>query len=381
MSLLPLKPTDVDVVSHLNDIDTISGYSAAIASTITEFVNTHKRPPVVLCIGAVGGVHARRSLECGAHHVVVVDPIRDNIEAARGNLKHAYDTTRYTCLCKSTLQLPGDEQYDMVVMDMFGSSLNSGGAATYIWDLLQRRIVREFVDAEDRVIHYVLPSEGAMTMRLYHVPALTVDRWVDQPYSKLTKYADVPNETKPKIRWIRDVELGNVLLSEGGGCEPLSDRVDVLSEIYDAIDEPNIVWPEHVSILPHRTDVPLDQCLLVLEWSIYFLATEQSVGTVLGFERRLPAATRRARLLSWGRDVTHLNTISDVLAPIHFKVDYRLAGGMSMTVVPSCPEEPIPKSIPDKKRKAVVDNTYAKIGLAVHAPKSNVTLRNQKQDQ
>ena len=250
---------------------------------------------------------------------------------------------RIKVLLKSPLQLPKAVKYDMLIMDMFGSYLNSGGAGAYAYDLLSRGVIRDF-DGE----RHVIPRQGAMTARMYHVPALRVGD-IYQDYAE--QYT--PPTVGPKVKFSYDIPLDLAICAT-----PISERVLVLTEIYDDISEPNVVWPSHVRVVPTSTDHPASQCLLVLEWNC-LMDQGSTIGSVLGTQRRLDPDIRRAQLMARSHPYTQLDSIVEGLAPVCLSVSYRVAGGMNLAVVPSIPhiEE---KTLSTKKLRQITESTFAK---------------------
>ena len=129
-------------------------------------------PPGALALFALRGC---------AKHVTICDVNHDQLEEATETLRrqgynpaHHFDT-----VCTNTLGLASrSKKYDMLVCDMFGATLGERGLVYYMWDLLHRGIVRTFETTNDArgttTVHYTVPCEGAMTARLYHIPAATV---------------------------------------------------------------------------------------------------------------------------------------------------------------------------------------------------------------
>ena len=345
MSLLPLhdqKDRLRRAVAHSNDTVTMGAYYWAIKGTIEEFIRKHERSPSVVILG--GGSLGQIPYYClrsGASEVTLVEA---HEKLALENLRYMGDQIKV--LLKSPLQLPKAVKYDMLIMDMFGSHLNSGGAGVYAYDLLSRGVIRDF-DGE----RHVIPRQGAMTARMYHVPALRVAD-IYQDYAEQYN----PPTVGPKVKFSYDLPLDLAICAT-----PISERVVILTEIYDDVSEPNIFWPSHARVIPTSTDHPVSQCLLVLEWNC-LMDQSSKMGSVLGTQKRLDPAVRRAQITAGPHPYTQLDSIVEVLAPVCLSISYRVAGGMNLTVVPSIPhiEE---KILSTKRLNQITESTYAKAAI------------------
>lgn len=350
--LAPLKPVPLaQTFAHSNDEPTLQAYRTAVTQMIQRFSAKHGRKPTVLCLGALDlGAIPDHCIAAGAHHVTVCDP-RAQAEECESHLAARHDASRYTVLNRSPLKLPAGEKYDVLVHNMFGGSLNAQSAVGYVQDLLRRGVVAPVGDE----LH-VLPMEASMTVRLYHVPSLSVDarRSTDccqaQPVAK-----------RPKI--LHDSAFQALSLSKSS-CVALSDRVEVAREIYDTFGDDTVQWPACVHLRPHRTDVPVDECLIVYEWSAVLSEDGSvSIGTVLGSEAAATPEVRRARSLAWGHDYIRMDEVSATVAPVLLSVAYRPGGGVALAPIEAAPKSAGPKTLSAKKLQDLASQTYAKILL------------------
>lgn len=359
MSLLNLlrEPDQRTVLAHANDHDTFSSYELSIAAMVGRFTHKHGRSPTVLCLGAGGlGQLAQYCLRSGAHHVTVCDPRQSVLKMCAEQLT-SVDDSKVNLVQKSSLQLPASEVYDVLVHDLFGPELNSLSAVGYTHDLLRRGVVRSFArdDGTDGAMYHVMPCEGSMTVRMYHVPALSVDARM----SSSPEECGGPLPKKPKI--IHDSTLPCFTLTEDS-CTAVSNRAEVLTEVYDALEDA-VVFPTHVELLPTRSDVPADECIIIFEWSAALLDDPEtlSIGNMVGLDAQSTPRVRRARSISWGHEVFRLTDVSNSVSPVALTVAYKASGGVSLTVTPSMPASIGTKTLTPAKMKALADATYTKV--------------------
>lgn len=341
---LPL-PTGkkIKTISHINDTDTLERFRVGICQTIDTFVKEHHYPPLVLQIGAQGGLLAHFALQAGAHHVTVVDMNQERVDDATQFLKETWPAETYTMVVKHSTALPNNIQYHVVVLDFFHATLQT--MACCAWDLNKRGLVAPH--------GYVLPFEAAMTVRLYHVPELGVLRRGTFPETSLL-LQDIMTPSA-KLKWEKDWAFSYAI--------PLSDRVEVLHEVYDTkIGKTVQTWPNQITIMTPTPSPPANECVLLLEWMAWLTPT-CCIGNVLASEADLPATVRHARLQTWG----HQYAIGDTFTltfnqPLHFTVAPRLQGGLTLVLSESlAPYEE--KTTSDSKLKVMTENTFAKAAM------------------
>lgn len=134
------------------------------------------RAPRVLDVGAGAGMLSLMCLQHGASHVTLLETNTPLCGLAEQQMKHsAHSASCWTLLplMSASLQLAaGEEPFDVVVSELIGTMLHSESMATYMWDLVNRGVVRSFAqtDASTGVtiapIRYMVPSSGVMTARV-----------------------------------------------------------------------------------------------------------------------------------------------------------------------------------------------------------------------
>lgn len=342
-------------VAHANDTDTFEAYKSALRALLYDFYRAHSRNATVLCLGASGlGQLVQCCVDANAHHVTVCDPRKSVMDLCTASLARlGVDDTKFTVLNKSSLQLPADEMYDVLVHDLFGPLLNTHSPVGYTHDLLRRNVIRSF-DAEGAAKRYVIPCEASMSVRIYHAPALSADK----------RFASAPVETtgplpkKPKCHLVGNVPC--FTLSEAN-CAAISDRVEVLTEVYDTVDRP-VVYPSHIELHPKRFDVPKDECVVVFEWSAALdEAGKFTIGTVIASEAKAEPRIRRARSLAWGHEFIYLTDLTPSLSPLALSVAYKPAGGITLAATPSIPKTLTSKELTSAKLEAMAHATYTKL--------------------
>ena len=345
MSYIPVpKYNERECKAHLNDYETLATLREGIFALVSAFVHEQQYAPTILNIGIQNGLIAEFCLEAGASHVTLLETDPDALSKAKAYLSKR-PFSNYAFLEKSSLQLPKDVQYDILVVDMFGSTINAKGVAAYAWDLCRRGVIRKFENKQQR---YVFPSEGTMTIRAYYAPAISVDQ---------EHFLVQMREPQPsKIKWRESSDLEHFVFNESN-CIPMSDRVDVVHEFYDEPEQSPINWPSkiHIQIWPsamsYLKEYPYE-CIFVLEWSLCLGKHHQLTHSVM---KNIHPKLQRARMLSWGYKFTYMaSSLSD------FSVTYKMAGGIQLGQGdPGDVSEE--KNISVKKLCEFADDTFAKI--------------------
>jgi len=352
MSLPQTKPDPQRMMARLNDHAARAAYRAALEKHVA---------------GAAGPVHALvisptaaaelgdTALTAGCAAVTVVEPDADTLRLVGTLLRRRHPADKVTLIHKHPVQLPADAGYDVVVHDLFGPQLNTRSAGVVLRDLVLRRVVR---GPNPRVI----PAAGTMTARLYWALDLGVDtRVLDGPVTLNetgTVYPVPPGRRIGGTKWPDEVQLGISLAQ----ALPISERVEVLTEVYDTADDPAAAWPSHITLLPTHTEADVARCVVALEWAVDMGDGQgYATGTAVGHDKQLGVANRRARALGWGRACAEYRCFADRLEPLHLQVDCRAAGGIGLSRVDAVPT-PIPtKVFTNKKVGDATAATFAKL--------------------
>lgn len=388
MSLLPItKHNESEIKSHLNDYETMAAFQEAIHICITTFQAEQQHAPTVLNLGIQNGLIAQFCLEAGASHVTLLELNEQAIAEATLYLSKQITADKYSFIQKSSLQLPKSVQYDILIMDTLGSSLNSKGMAGYSWDLCRRNIIRKFGTKAQR---YVIPSEGTMSVRAYHAPAISVERdhfltqmrpSNDNIFPTTTPTTTTPtttttldSEQQKKVKWIHTSQLSHFVMNDAN-CNPVSERVDVLHEFYDEPEQSPINWPSHIQLqfLPTAKRFlgeygeNMNECILLLEWSVCLSKTHQIQHKLL--KANSDPKEQRARMLSWGYEFSYMSALNLILntsryydvAPLNFSLSYKPNGGMAFVLVSTVPEDAEEKTYTVQKLMDFAEHTFAKL--------------------
>lgn len=354
MSLLPLPKENTEaLIGHLNDRTAVEALSQAIGHTAFAFSQQFGRRPTVLVVGPQCGVVAAHCASIAEHTTVVSPHEVELLLAERYLAKDGVASERFTLVNKWEVQLPADMGVDMLVMDAFGGHLHSRGAAVIAWDLFARGVIA----THDGGQRYCVPQNGVMTARLYHCPALST--------TSIHRNAVCDIGIKPELpaKWVDESWIPGGLAA----AEPISERVQVCSEEYGADNSPDqriITHPKYISLVPTASSVPLEECVVALEW-VVSLDDEGRylMGTSLGMARGLPVIDQLARNAAWPRPCLALGNLADAVDTVHCKVDYKVNGTFGVTRVGSIPKAQISQEhfIPDRKLKTIVQTTFAKV--------------------
>lgn len=366
MALPLVKPPPADrIIPLLHDAHTMDGYKEAIQRLTAAFVEEQGRAPHVLVWGDVATALAIMCLHAGASHATVVTQRPEAARAARSAL--SCHVGQHTVLECSPLQLPsGQTRYDMLVMHAFGSTAEAQGMFGVAWDLQHRRILASFGAADDphaQDLHYVIPCDATQTVRLYRIPAATVEARVDGVLS-IGDVEHCEGEPAARVRWQPAAKAFPGMVLGEDHAEALSDRATVTWSTYDDVDA-SMESPTHIRLVPQRTDVLVDECFLVMEWLCTLYAGAErdiQVGNLLGLDRRAPPTARRARALHWSQLVAPLSAHQDMVGAVNFAVSFRPGhGDVALTLC-----DGVPTVIPRKRWTAaqlerLVETTFTRI--------------------
>jgi hypothetical protein len=348
MSTLPL-PAQTLNVAHLNDTEILDSYKHALTETIATFMSLYGRAPIVLNIGAQAGLLARFALEADAQFVVIVDANLESLSLARETLKQY---NNFSLIHSHSTQFSHPTKFDILVFDLFGAAINDKGASFIVYDILSRQMLQRYDNQ-----FFVIPCEGAMSVRLYHAPELGLHHHAS--YYQMPLYKTY-NNTAPKsidaIKW--QVNTTN-MFQPWSQLKALSPRVEVLHEMYDKVTSPT--WPSHITLgpivtpasLPSSTDIAAGTVLLVQEWSVALTPSITIRNTTTGSYVR-----RHGWGLAWSVYPTDMATTSTT-----WSVSPKNSGGVTLAVVP----EPVVASVKThtaKKITLLLQNTFAKAALA-----------------
>lgn len=315
-----------------------SPFIAAVTGNVDVFLTHESRPPDVLVLGALDGelVRVLRQYGCA---VTVVSPDPAELERCRW----AADGPGCRLLCKSPLQLPGSERYDMLVLNLFGGTLNAKGAALYAADLHRRKVIKVF-EHNAETLRYVVPVAGTMTVRLCYITGVDIG---------LARRPGAAVAFRPHTAF--------------GGLGPLvpdsntfggSRRVDVLHEDYE---RGTTEWPAEIRLELDRAyhRAPTEQTALVLEWT---LALSRDGGKQ--WSTAVGAPGDRARVLAWPNMLAPTVEWRDEPTlperPLHFRVLCKPAGKVELATVPEGTKfTEKTKTYTDARLETMVDATYA----------------------
>ena len=219
---LPLPvPRAVITTSAVPDV-----FAQNAVTLVHQFMHEQQRRPIVLLIGYDPLL---LQLLAPVEQLIICD-----VNAPNGT-PYPY----VTVLKQHSLRLGSGIQVDLVILNVFNSATLNRWAPVYIMrDLFRRRIVRTFGTR-----HYVYPTKGTMSLRLYEHPT-----------------GGTANQ-QTKITWQHGASLTNTDL-----LVPFSARLDVLYEQYD---NPAQSWP---TMLTFNTKKPQTHPVIaVLEWSLQLI--------------------------------------------------------------------------------------------------------------
>jgi hypothetical protein len=315
-------PASSDVPSYLlpmmNDSDRNFAYEKAIKETIEKFIIEQKRAPLVLDLGAGAGLLSLICLQYGAAHVTLLEANTTLAMLASEQLKtSSYPASKWkvvSCmstqfnLSSSTNQPP----FDMVVCELIGSMLHSESMGIYLWDVLNRGIVRTFpnpatLSLSSDYIHYMVPKSGVMTARIYQAPHAT-GLITGLQYAPMNTIYEAVYDTRrisSKADWNLDESMKFCLAS--GPFKPLSSAISILEEKYDILDNP-IAYAQEIQF-QLAEKIPSD-AVVVLEWKVQ-LSDQSILYHTLDHVASMHPQVRLARWINWGF----------TFAPLHHFVD------------------------------------------------------------
>ncbi|KAG5180488.1 hypothetical protein JKP88DRAFT_263926 [Tribonema minus] len=304
-------PAGKDVPTYflpmLNDIDRNVAYENAITETIKEFEKAEGRKPTVLDVGSGSGMLSLIALQQGAERVTLLEANASLAKIAALELEARFPggkETKWEIINKLSLDMPSPAQggtgFDMVVSELVGSMINSESMGVYLWDLLQRGVVRDFAKDGQPPRFYAVPQGGAMTMRAYWCPCAAglVTGIEYAPMKRLFKAVYGGKQTA-QADWTQDESMRICIASSRRA--PASGAVKVLVEAYDATKD-NVTHPRHVDLTiaeSHRQPDKLAQVVLVLEWELQ-LSAGVTLRHTLDHVASLEPEVRLARWVNWG---------------------------------------------------------------------------------
>ncbi len=323
-------------VVHWNDTDAFDAYRDAVHTTITQFKSVYGHAPLVLNVGAHAGLLALFALRAGAQHVVVLDTNIEALSLAQRTLQ-SENHAEATFINKHSLQFSWPRKFDVVIVDMFGASLNEKGVAFYMHDLIKRQLVQRYDNK-----HFVIPSEGLMSVRLYDAPEAHVH--TRATYKHLTLYTHLETSETGAPASVKWQKGPGPFYQPWSQWKALTPHMEVLHECYDR--DPIQTWPSHITLEPREQ---ISRAVLVQEWSIALSPTVTLRNVV---------ASPYTRRLAWGL----LWCLVPAMQAMTFEVTPKINGGIGLT---SCTPPVAPTMItrPAGKITSLLQNTFAKVAL------------------
>lgn len=249
-----------------------------------------------MVVGLHGNAVARAAYNAGAQHVILCDA---NSSHGENILWEGVDENRVTVTNQHTLRLGSGLRVDVVILDIFTSTINRWAPVYVMRDLLKRGILRTFSGR----LPYVCPTKSTMCLRVYHSPTFT----------------NPGDASGKKIKWTHAGVLTDTDL-----YSPVSARVDVLHEQYD---NPAQTWPETITLTCSKNH----GCVAVLEWAVMLYS-----GAIMTHLVQRTDASHAVRLHRVGID--YFAWTDDQEKPVTFVNSPKLTGGVNLT--PSTPENP-----------------------------------------
>ena len=276
------------------------------------FQSEQKKSPVVLVVGVHGSTLAQTVYNAGAQHVILCDA---NPEHTKNILWDGVDENRITVTQQHTLRLGSILRVDVVILDLFSSTINRWAPVHLMRDLFKRGIIRTFPGRGA----YVCPTRAAMCLRVYESP---------------TYYSAPGPEPLKRVRWQHAAALTDTDL-----YTPVSARVEVLHEQYD---QPAQTWPPVIHVECPRTDAA--NLVAVLEWTVQLLPTITMSHLVQRGTGHAPHAVRLCRV---GVDHFPWADVARHGAPVSFANSPRSCGGIGLTaaVPPATPSADVSLSL------------------------------------
>ena len=330
------------MMAPLNDAATTQAYASAIKATVGEFHACMQRAATVLCLGVRGGPNAAAALAAGAAEVVIA-----SLEPAELELAGRYlaavgaDPQRWSVLRRSPMQLaPAEQQYDVLILDHFGPSLNNHHAAVVSRMLWSRQIVRTFDEAK----RYVVPVEAAATIRLCGSPELaaTADHVVASTGELLAPVRSPP----PHLRW----------RGHPGEVTPRSARIEVFRERYDTAELDAIEWP---AAIPAPPGPWASDAVLLLEWAVLLHPDQPALTTTATELQTLSPRDRAARVAVWGPP--QVCSLPPGPAPPALTVSYRPGHGVALGIGSTPPSaDQVHRQLPAARHAKIADVEFAR---------------------
>jgi predicted RNA methylase len=206
----------------LKDVDRNLKYEDAIKKQIQHFIEEQGFKPRVLDLGAGTGLLSSLALKHGAAHVTAVEVNRDLCAICKNNVPTA------KVICSNSLKIQGT--FDMVISELLGTMLNSESQYIYIWDLLNRGVIKNF-GTKSEPKFYTVPQQATATVTSY----------------KVSNHID-------KTQWQETIPFGIYL-------HRISEPIVVLTEKYDKLYD-GIFYSSVIEMLSTKTNDIVD----VLEW-------------------------------------------------------------------------------------------------------------------
>jgi hypothetical protein len=372
MALPVLKPRNGEtIIPLMHDTITMDAYEEAIPLMIKEYIRTEGRAPHILIWGDVSPALAVICLEFGARHVTIADTRPGVNQAVSSIFKTQYSqfAPNVTMICKNPLQLEGSLRFDALVMHAFGPTVEAQGMFGVAWDLINRNILEKY----ENDTCYVVPCEAAQTVAIYHIPAAIVESRVSRKNNLTIGSVDGPpnNTPIPKVKWQSLSKcLPGLILAEGN-ADLISNRVTISQSTYDNNTDP-LKAMSHVRITPNRTDVPVDECFLVVEWMAilypeYHDRSHICIGNLLGLDRKANPLARRARYISWNHHIAPLNLHATSLHPVNFALSLRVGqGDVALTVCEGLPTHITNKTLTPAQLAKTTETTFLRLAKESH---------------
>lgn len=327
-------------VKHLNDEFNINQFKNAVDMIVKDFIQQEFRQPHVLMLKDTGGVLTKTCIDAGACQVTLVDADYMSLKLSTDALARYEENI--VALNIHPFRLPSKKDYDIVIADMFGNTIDSEGLCLILWDLNVRGIIHRFTNNKQ----YIIPEYGSMSARIYHVPSLSCHaQIVDDSVISL------PLTTKAsKTRW--DTHAVQEIMD---GVVPISDRQTIMETSYKSFP---VSFPTHISLSPHTSNVCHHECLIVAEWVVH-LYKDISVANVINMHDSMKS--KRARFQVWGFQTIRMDALVDRLTTVIFKLKLKSSRTLNINLQLT-DEQPsfIPTHKPSvKSLKSIIERAFA----------------------
>lgn len=289
------------------------------------FQREQKRNPVVLIVGAHGSLLMQTAYNAGAEYVILCDA---NPKHLQNILWTGVDESRVTVTKDHTLRLGSNIHVDVVILDIFTSTINRWAPVYIIRDLLKRGILNLFPDR----LPYVCPTKSAMSLRVYESPT-----WWSE--------ASTPSK---RVKWRHAGAMTDTDL-----FTPVSPRVDVLYEQYN---NPAQTWPQAITIECSKSDP--QHLVAVLEWTVHLMPSVSMTHLV---QRSFGHVDDAVRLNRVGMDHFAWADVAPVgEGRITFINTPKLTGGVNLTLDKKDGEEGF-TSLPLVRMDAAIERWFGSL--------------------